>query len=72
VNSKLMPLSEQERWLNVVPQHRVYVVLGTDTHDDLTCLNDLPVMYECMVKHGLQEKLLLPTIRAEEPVAVAR
>jgi len=72
LNSKLMPLTNHERWLSVLPQHRVYVALGTDTHDDLSCLNDLPAMHDSVVRHGLQEKLLVPTIRSEEPVPASR
>jgi len=70
LNSKLMPLSDLDRWFRVVPNHRVYVAIGTDTHDDLSCLNDLPHLYEYALKFGLEQKLFVPTIRVEEPVAV--
>ncbi len=71
VGSKLMPLGEHEAWFKVLPNHRVYVTIGTDTHDDLECLKDLPQMYEYLVNHGLEQKILIPSIRAETPVPVA-
>ncbi len=67
LNSKLMPLSTQDRWFKVLPQHRVSLALGTDTHDDLTVLNHLPQLYEYALKHGMGEKLFVP---APRPTAV--
>jgi len=72
LNSKLMPLANQERWFKVVPNHRVYVAVGTDTHDDLGCLDDLPELYEFAFRHNLREKIFVPTIRSEEAVAAGR
>lgn len=72
VNSKLLPLAEHEAWFRAVPNHRVHIALGTDTHDDLTCLGDLPVMHEYLVSHGLGEKFLLPTVREEAAVPATR
>lgn len=71
VNSKLMPLSSQDRWFKLVPNHRVQVALGTDTHDDLHVLDDLPVMHEYLLEHGLQEKIFIPTVRAQEALPVS-
>ncbi len=71
LNSKLMPLANQDRWFKVLPQHRVNIAIGTDTHDDLTCLNDLPVLYEYALKHGLEQRILVPKIRTKEEVPVS-
>lgn len=68
LSAKLMPLANQDRWFHVLPNHRVYVAIGTDTHDDLNCLNDLPELHAFVRKHGLAEKLFVPTVRAEEAV----
>lgn len=72
VNSKLMPLAEHEQWFRIVPNHRVHVTIGTDTHDDLTCLRDLPHLHEYVVDHGLEEKILVPAIREEAAVSASR
>jgi len=72
LNSKLLPLANHERWFRVLSNHRVQVAIGTDTHDDLTCLNDLPEMFKFVLKFGLGEKIFVPTIRSEEPVAVGQ
>jgi hypothetical protein len=66
-----MPLANQDRWFKVVPNHRVYVAIGTDTHDDLSCLDDLPELHEYVLKFGLGEKMFVPAIRAEEIVPVS-
>lgn len=72
VNSKLMPLTEHEQWFRLVPNHRVLVTLGTDTHDDLSCLRDLPVMHKYVLDHNLGPKLLVPAIREESAVSASR
>jgi len=65
VNTKLMPLSSHDRWFKVLPNHRVQVSLGTDTHDDLGVLKTLPAMYDYVVGHGLREKIFVPTVREQ-------
>lgn len=70
LNSKLMPLASQDQWFKVVPNHRVQIAMGTDTHDDLRVLADLPQLYEYALKHGLSEKLFVPTVRAPAAVTV--
>ena len=70
LDSKLMPLANHDAWFRVLPNHRVQVAIGTDTHDDLSCLNDLPQLYEYVLKFGLGEKIFVPTIRAAEVVSV--
>jgi histidinol phosphatase-like PHP family hydrolase len=70
LNSKFIPLANQDRWFKVLPSHRVLLSIGTDTHDDLSVLNDLPVLYEYALKNGLGEKLFAPTVRSAETIAV--
>lgn len=71
VNSKLLPLANHERWFRTLPGHRVQIALGTDTHDDLSCLRDLPQMYDYVCSHGLGDKLYLPVAKADEPVSLS-
>jgi histidinol phosphatase-like PHP family hydrolase len=63
LNIKQMPLENQDYWFNVLPNHRVQVALGTDTHDDLSVIDLLPQLYEFTVRHGLGPKLFVPTIK---------
>lgn len=72
VSSKLMPLSDHQRWFKLLPNHRVNVAIGTDTHDDLTCIRDLPRLYEYVVEHGLQEKIFIPPVREEAALPTPR
>ncbi len=69
VSAKLVPLAEHEAWFRLLPNHRVQVTLGTDTHDDLSVLQELPRLHEYVVQHGLGEKLLVPVARQEAAVA---
>lgn len=72
LSSKLMPLAEHDPWFKLLPNHRVLVAIGTDTHDDLAVLRDLPLLHAYAVGHGLTEKLFVPTPRTEAaPVAAA-
>jgi histidinol phosphatase-like PHP family hydrolase len=71
LNSKFIPLGNQDHWFSVLPQHRVFISLGTDTHDDLGILRTLPVLYEYVAQHGLTEKLFLPRIREESAIPVS-
>ncbi len=70
VSPKLFPLSSQDPWFKVVPNHRVRVAIGTDTHDDLDCIAQLPQMHDYVLAHGLEEKLFVPSVR-EEAVSVS-
>ncbi len=65
INTKLMPLSKHAAWFHTLAQHKVFVSLGTDTHDDLSCLKTLPKLHEFAVQNGLGEKFVVP--RAKEP-----
>jgi hypothetical protein len=67
ISAKHVPL-EGNPWFNVLPGHKVLVSFGTDTHDDLACLADLPRMRRFAELKGLSEKFLQPARR--EPVAV--
>ncbi len=69
LNSKFLPLDEDDPWYAVLPQHRVLVTIGTDTHDDLSVISTVPTLYEYAVRHGLGPKLLIPQVRAEAPAA---
>jgi len=69
ISSKLIPLEAHERWFSLLPQHRVAVTLGTDTHDDLSRLHDLPLLHEFAVRHGLEEKFLEPRLHEVELAA---
>jgi len=66
LSSKLMPLGNQDRWFRILPNHRVNIAVGTDTHDDLSCLQMLPQLYEYLHRHGLQEKVFAPA-RKDQP-----
>lgn len=68
LNAKLMPLSPQDRWFRLLPNHRVQIALGTDTHDDLRVLHELPRMYDYVCARGLKDKLFTPQVREPEPV----
>ena len=71
VGVNLLPLSSHERWFNVLPNHRVYVTVGTDTHDDLKCISHVAEIVEYLDEKGLDAKYLQPRLRAEvsEPAA---
>lgn len=66
LNSKLMPLAAHERWFKVLPNHRVQLAIGTDTHDDLRCIADLPHLYNYAIQHGLAEKIFVPAVREQQ------
>ncbi|MFH1745554.1 MAG: PHP domain-containing protein [Planctomycetota bacterium] len=71
LNSKFLPLEETDRWFNLLPNHRVYLAIGTDTHDDLSVLKDLTWMHEYAIRRGLGEKLFVPTVREESNTPVS-
>jgi histidinol phosphatase-like PHP family hydrolase len=70
VNSKFLPLDEQDRWFNLLPNHRVFITVGTDTHDDLDVIKDIPRLYDYIQRRGLSEKVLVPAVREETKTAV--
>lgn len=70
LSSKLMPLANHERWFKTLPNHRVHVAVGTDTHDDLQCIHDLPALYQYVLDHGLEKKIFTPSVREEQAAAV--
>lgn len=69
ISSKFLPLDNHAPWLSTLPNHRVLVTVGTDTHDDLRVLKDLPVLVETARKHGLESKFFAPTERLEPAMA---
>ncbi len=68
-NWKFHPLDQHASWFNVLPDHRVRISVGTDTHDDERCLKDLPAMFEYLDQRKLGDKLLDPPIREMESIA---
>ncbi len=60
LNSKFIPLEDHDRWFNILPNHRVFISIGTDTHDDLSVLKTLPRLHEYARQHGLAEKIFVP------------
>jgi len=67
VNVNFLPLSNHDRWFNILPNHRVAITIGTDTHDDLDCIAQVAGMVRYVEQRGLAEKYLLPKLRGEEP-----
>lgn len=65
INTKLMPLEQHAAWFSILPQHRVMVSLGTDTHDDLGVIDTLPRLRAFAERCGLTDKLFVPPLRAE-------
>lgn len=66
LNVSFLPLANHEQWLQTVPKHRVKVSLGSDTHDELGCIDRIAEIIDYLEPLGLNEKHLLPTIRSEE------
>lgn len=58
VNAKYLSLSNGDRWFSILPKHRVHVSLGTDTHDDLECVQQLGPLVEFVRRRGLFEQLI--------------
>ncbi|MGE3180513.1 MAG: hypothetical protein AB7N71_02705 [Phycisphaerae bacterium] len=50
-------------WCNVLKNHRVRIAVGTDTHDDLRCIKDLPEMYRFLTERNLLDKIFVPEVR---------
>lgn len=65
VSTKFIPLNRHDAWFHILPQHKVWVSFGTDTHDDLTAIATLPKLVDYVNSHGLGERLFNPTLRAE-------
>ena len=57
-NTAMLPLESQGPWLRILPKHRVAVSLGSDTHDDLRCIEEIGQVLEGLRRAGLEEKLL--------------
>ncbi len=72
LNVKMYPLAHHERWFNLLPAHRVLVSLGTDTHDDLACISELPSLYKFIETHDLAQKLIVPAPRPLANVPAAQ
>jgi histidinol phosphatase-like PHP family hydrolase len=68
ISTKFLPIPDNDRWYNMLPNHRVSVCLGTDTHDDLDCIPSLAQLHDYAERHGLSEKYFLPEAVARQPV----
>ena len=71
VNSKFIPLAEHDAWFKTLREHRVFLTLGTDTHDDLSVIKTLPAMYAYLERLGLHEKLIVPHAKPESATPVS-
>jgi histidinol phosphatase-like PHP family hydrolase len=67
INTGMLPLGNQERWFSILPNHRVAISLGTDTHDDLGCIRHVAELVRYAEQKGLDEKYLQLRLRADEP-----
>ena len=65
-NTCMMPMGNHDRWFTLLPNHRVFVTFGTDTHDDLDCIGQLADVVEYVNGKGLGEKYLQLKPRTEE------
>jgi len=61
IDAAFLPLRDNDPWYNLLPQHRVAVSLGCDTHDDLKCVSALRVLYEFVQRRGLHARMLDPS-----------
>ncbi len=50
-------------WCNVLQGHKVRVAVGTDTHDDDSCLKSLKGMYDYLDAKKLTDKIFIPEPR---------
>jgi histidinol phosphatase-like PHP family hydrolase len=69
INSLHMTVSLSDPWFKIMPEHRIQVALGTDTHDDLDCLASLGKLDEFVTKAGLDTKRFVP--HSQEALAAA-
>ena len=60
ISSHALPLDESDPWFNIVPNHRVFVSIGTDTHDDLACIDHVGKLHAYALRRGLGGKLFVP------------
>lgn len=69
VSSKFLPLSERDPWYRLLPNHRVSISVGTDTHDDLNVIRTLPTLADFVQARGLGDRLLQLTPASVSPTA---
>ena len=60
LNTKHLPFSPSDPWLRMLPQHKVTVSIGTDTHDDLSVLGTLRGLAATVERAGLHDRLFTP------------
>lgn len=56
-------------WCNVLEPHRLRIGIGTDTHDEVSCLKHLGGMVKYLQQRSLLEKVLFPQARILAPAA---
>jgi len=71
VNTCMLPLANHERWFSILPNHRVLIAFGTDTHDDLDCIAQVAELVRYVEQRGLSGRYFLPQPRSEEPAPAA-
>lgn len=70
-NARYSPLPEGDDWYNLLPRHRVTVSIGTDTHDDLSCLESIGDMAAYLSRRGLDDRLYQPRRKFVVPAPIA-
>lgn len=68
VSTKFGSVSRTQPWFRTLPNHRVRISIGTDTHDDLSCLQEIGRLADIIEQCRLHDKLLVPKIRSDEAV----
>lgn len=66
LSAGMMPRHEHDPWFRLLPQHRVLVGIGSDTHDDLACLRQLRPMADYLERRGLHDRMLRFGARRQE------
>ena len=66
MNTKFIPLRSHDGWFNVMPNHKVWLSFGTDTHDDLDAITTLPTLVDYARSRGLGQRLFQPAVRERE------
>lgn len=72
IDVRQLPITDFDRWFAILPRHKVRVALGTDTHDELDCLQDLVDLVAVVKRFGLEDKLVTPQRRDAEVMQPSR
>lgn len=71
LNSKFLPIDKRNRWLALLPKHRVGITLGSDTHDDLNVISTVAELHSGAQHFGLDQKYFVPAPSAREVAQTA-